>query len=287
MPRLQVPCGLDHPGQHHLDQLGQPGRRPASPQLCATTRNCVPQPGTTPEAGRPGRPADAPRWPIATSATTRRWWSTTAVTRRQAWPACAGTRSATPAPRPSIYQQGTYAARHAPGAGWAAWRMDHNGNMAVGYSASSSTVYPSHPLRRPPGERPAGHAGRRARPRCSPARGFQSGRQPLGRLQRHDRGPDRRLHLLVYHEYNSSGGWAWARASASFKFARLHGGPPPTADQHAGVRRRTRRPRHPLHRPTPRRPGRPTPRPGRPTRRRIRPSRRPTRPVSPAAAPKR
>ena len=54
----------------------------------------------------------------------------------------AGTRSAARAPRPSIYQQGTYA----PDASFR-WMgsiaMDGNGNIALGYSKSSATMYPS------------------------------------------------------------------------------------------------------------------------------------------------
>ena len=97
----------------------------------------------------------------------------------------------------TVFQESTYQ----PDTTWR-WMgsaaMDHQGNLALGYSASSATINPqiryAGRLATDPVNTLAqgeAHAVRRHR---QPDRH----RQPLGRLQRHDRRPGRRLHLLVH-----------------------------------------------------------------------------------------
>ena len=192
-----------------------------------------------PSAPRDRRPPDVPPRSTATSAPTSRWSSTTRSTsaawrrprrpptrRASATTSCAG-RSA--APSPSTSRRPSRPTPHNRWMGSAA--MDGSGNLAVGYSVSSSTLAPVDPLRGPPrhrsAERPVpgrGHRHRRHR------RADQHG-LALGRLQRPLRRPGGRLHVLVHHRV-------------------LHGGEPGDqhgrlADPHRHVhpRRAARRPR--------------------------------------------
>ena len=177
---------------------GTPARRRLHRALCRRPAPACPQLGTDRRPRRHRRPADVPRWPIATSATAMRRWSgnyTVSSRRRRGRPLVRAAqrhrRHAVTFVQESTYQPDT------------TWRwmgsaaMDSSGDMALGFSASSSTIFPQ--IR---------YAGRlatdplsswpRARRRCSPAPAARPARQPLGRLQRPDGRPGRRLHLLVH-----------------------------------------------------------------------------------------
>ena len=103
---------------------------------------------------------------------------------------------------PSIYQQGTYAPTDSVTNPIWRWMgsiaQDKNGDIAAGFSASGPNDYPSvrytgRAAGDPLGPDDPGRAGRVHRHR--PA---DRGRGPLGRLQRPDGRPERRLHVLVH-----------------------------------------------------------------------------------------
>ena len=99
---------------------------------------------------------------------------------------------------PVLHQQGTYAPADGVNRWMGSAAMDKFGNLAIGYSVSSTTVFPgiryagrlaSDPL----GELTQGEAELIA------GAGVQTEhRQPLGRLQHDGGGSDRRLHVLVH-----------------------------------------------------------------------------------------
>jgi hypothetical protein len=98
---------------------------------------------------------------------------------------------------PTIYQQGTYAAT-TDNRWLGSMAMDQAGDIALGYSVSSSTVFPS--------IRYTGRLGQRHARNSTPGRGDHRRRcriadhelQPVGRLQHDGRRPHGRLHLLVH-----------------------------------------------------------------------------------------
>ena len=69
----------------------------------------------------------------------------------------------------TVFQESTYQ----PDTTWR-WMgsaaMDQAGNLALGFSASSATINPADPLRRPAGERSPKHSGPGRSPLCSTAR---------------------------------------------------------------------------------------------------------------------
>ena len=68
----------------------------------------------------------------------------------------------------TVFQESTYQ----PDTTWR-WMgsaaMDKDGDIALGFSASSASIFPQIRYAGPPGDRSAEHPGARARPRCSPA----------------------------------------------------------------------------------------------------------------------
>ena len=164
--------------------------------LCPTTRACVPEPdGDHP--GRHRRPADVPAGlPQLRDGHESLVGNYTVSRGGVAGVRWFELRNVTAGPV-TVFQESTYQ----PDTTWR-WMgsaaMDAQGNLALGFSASSARIYPADPLRRAAGDRPAQHAGAG---RSDPVRRHRQPdrhRQPLGRLQRPDRGPGGRLHLLVH-----------------------------------------------------------------------------------------
>ena len=98
---------------------------------------------------------------------------------------------------PGFTQQGTYQ----PDTTWR-WMgsaaMDSQGDLALGFSASSASI---HPEIRYAGRLAGDPAGTLGSGRSDPVRGHRQPdphQRPMGRLQRPDGGPGRRLHLLVH-----------------------------------------------------------------------------------------
>ncbi len=98
---------------------------------------------------------------------------------------------------PVVYQQSTLDASDGTHRWMGSIAMDQSGDIALGYSASSSLGLPVDPLH---------GAGIHRSGQYHADRNHHQGRlrfaapesQPVGRLQRDDRGPGRRLHLLVH-----------------------------------------------------------------------------------------
>ena len=178
-------CGADD----RLEHAVAPGHpRPGSPRSRRSARICAGAPGTASRSrGRASASSRSPTGsctgsPIATSAGGRRWSSTTRSTRARTARACAGTSSPTRASGWGIGQQGTFA----PADGLHRWMgsvaQDSSGDMALGYSVSSSTTYPSirytgRLATDPPGDDAAGRGVDHRRRRLAAQR-FE----PLGRL---------------------------------------------------------------------------------------------------------
>ena len=195
---LPLPRRLRHAGQLDLHALRQPRAAAGFTALCPTTRACVPQLGTATSLDGIGDRLHVPRSPTAASPTATKRWSATTPSAPAAWPASAGSSSQ------RHRRAGRRSSRRAPtsptppGAGWAARRWTGSGNLALGFSASSATINPQIRYAGPAGDRPARTRWRRARPPLRRHRQPDRHRQPLGRLQRPDRRPGRRLHLLVH-----------------------------------------------------------------------------------------
>ena len=104
-------------------------------------------------------------------------------------------RNATPGRRASSSRAPT--SPTPPGAGWAARRWTR-GQPRRRLQRLERQHQPADPLRRAAGERPAEHAGPGRGPPVRRHRQPDRHQQPLGRLQRPDRRPGGRLHLLVH-----------------------------------------------------------------------------------------
>ena len=129
---------------------------------------------------------------------------------------------------PSIYQQGTYApdGRRTRLALDGLIADDRTGDIALGYSASGPNDYPSVRYT----GRAADALGQMTQTEQvatrAPARRRRS--RPLGRLQRHDRRPGRRLHLLVHpgvpgHRHGRAGPGAPAPSRSSSRLQKAAG----------------------------------------------------------------
>ena len=101
-----------------------------------------------------------------------------------------------PGGTPTLFQSGTFSP-DATSRWMGSIAQDQQGNMLLGYSASSGTRQAGHLLHRPPGERRPGHDAGREHPDDG-HRVADGQPQPLGRLQRDDDRPGRRLHVLVH-----------------------------------------------------------------------------------------
>ena len=108
-----------------------------------------------------------------------------------------------PGGTPTLFQQGSLN----PGDGVNRWMAsiaaDRDGNAAIGYSVSNSSVYPG--IRYTgrlngeiPGQMPQTETGAGQRHRLANQFLRRRSLRPLGRLQRDERGSHRRLHLLVH-----------------------------------------------------------------------------------------
>jgi hypothetical protein len=188
-------------------------------QLCTTSRNCVPQQGTTQKLDGIG---DRLMYRLAY----RNFGDheSMVLSHSVSSGGVAGMRwyeIRNPSTTASIYQQGTYQ----PDTTWR-WMgsvaMDRSGDIALGYSASSSTVYPS--IRYTGrlstdalGTLPQGEATLYA------GTGFQSGVNRWGDYSNMTVDPTDDCTFWYTQEYNSSGGWSWATRIGSFKFASCGG----------------------------------------------------------------
>lgn len=188
-------------------------------QLCTTSRNCVPQQGTTQKLDGIG---DRLMYRLAY----RNFGDheSMVVSHSVSSGGVAGMRwyeIRNPSSTASIYQQGTYQ----PDTTWR-WMgsvaMDRSGDIALGYSASSSSVYPS--IRYtgrlstdPLGTLPQGEAT------LYSGTGFQSGVNRWGDYSNMTVDPTDDCTFWYTQEYNGSGGWSWGTRIGSFKFASCGG----------------------------------------------------------------
>ena len=156
---LSLPCRLRHPGQLHLDTFASLAAAGFT-QLCAATRTCVPELGRADGLDGLG---DRLMFRAGLPQLRRRPRGAGGQLQRAvpaAWPASAGSRfSNVTSGAPETSSRRAPTSPTPPGAGWAARPWTSSGDMALGYSASSSTYLPADPLRRAAGRRPAQHAG--------------------------------------------------------------------------------------------------------------------------------
>ncbi len=224
-------------------------------QLCGTTQNCVPQKGTTQKLD-----GLADRLMQRLAYRNFGGYESMVVTHAvNAGSGVAGVRwyeIRNPGSTATIYQQGTYS----PDATYrwmSSAAMDKNGDIAVGYSASSSTLYPS--IRYTGrlstdalGTLPQGEAT------LLTGTGFQSGVNRWGDYSAMGIDPSDDCTFWYTQEYNNSGAWAWGTQIGSFKFAGCTGGPPPPTATNTPQAGPTNTPtRTPVSQPT----NTPTPRP--------------------------
>jgi hypothetical protein len=194
-------------------------------QLCGSTQNCVPQKGTT-------QKLDGLADRLMHRLAYRNFGDHEALVVNHAVSSgsVAGVRwyeIRNPGSTASIYQQGTYQ----PDSTWR-WMgsvaQDHNGNMAVGYSASSSAVYPSIRYSGRLTTDALGTLGQ-GEGTLYAGTGFQSGVNRWGDYSAMTVDPTDDCTFWYTNEYNNSGGWSWSTRIGSFKFAGCSSGPAPTA----------------------------------------------------------
>ncbi len=132
---------------------------------------------------------------------------------------CAGTRCAAPVRSPVVFQQGTYA----PDASYrfmGSIAMDQSGNMALGFSVSSGTVFPSIHYT---GRLAADAAGTMAQGEASIIDGTASQTGTQGRWgdytsMRIDPSDDCTFWYTNQYAFPPTGSFNWATKIASFKF---------------------------------------------------------------------
>jgi hypothetical protein len=196
-------------------------------QLCTTTRNCIPQPSTTTRLDGIG---DRFMHRLAYRRFSDGRESMVINHSVNAGSGVAGVRwyeIRNPSTTPSIYQQGTYAPDSAYR--WmGSIAMDKDGNMALGYSVSSSTVNPS--IRYTGrlatdalGAMPQGETTLLA------GTGRQVGVNRWGDYSSMSIDPSDDCTFWYTQEYNNSGAWAWSTRIGAFKFPSCGGAPTPTA----------------------------------------------------------
>ncbi|HUS15035.1 MAG TPA: hypothetical protein VM536_08475, partial [Chloroflexia bacterium] len=192
-------------------------------QLCGATQNCIPQQGTTQKLDGLGDR-------LMNRLAYRNFGDHEALVAVHSVAGSSG-QGATrwyeirnPAGTASIYQQGTYAPDTTSrwmGSG----AMDKDGNLAIGYSASSSTVYPSV---RYAGRLVGDALGTLAQGEATiyAGTGFQSGVNRWGDYSALSVDPTDDCTFWFATEYNNSGGWTWSTRIGSFKFASCSGSVP-------------------------------------------------------------
>jgi len=194
-------------------------------QLCSTTQNCVPQSGTTQKLD-----GLADRLMHRLAYRNRGGTESLVVSHAVSSGGVAGMRwyeIRNPGGTPSIFQQSTYQ----PDTTWR-WMgsvaMDQAGDMALGYSTSSSSLFPSirytgRLVSDPLSTMPQGEGT------ILTGTGFQSGVNRWGDYSAMTIDPSDDCTFWYTQEYNNSGGWSWSTRIASFKFPSCSGTPPPTA----------------------------------------------------------
>jgi hypothetical protein len=193
-------------------------------QLCTTTRNCVPQSGTTQKLDGIGD-----RLMHRLAYRNFGTYESLVLNHSVSSGGVAAPRwyeIRNPGSTASIFQQGTYQ----PDTTYR-WMgsiaQDKGGNMALGYSASSSSVFPSirytgRLATDATGTMPQGETTLLA------GTGFQSGVNRWGDYSAMSVDPSDDCTFWYTQEYNNSGGWAWKTRIGSFKFTQCSGGPVPT-----------------------------------------------------------
>ncbi|MGI8586951.1 MAG: hypothetical protein ACR2M0_04585 [Chloroflexia bacterium] len=195
-------------------------------QLCASTQDCVPQQGTTQRLDGLG---DRLMFRLAY----RNFGDHEAMVVNHSVQASGGQAGVrwyeirNPGGSASIYQQGTYAP-DSTNRWMGSVAMDRSGDIAVGYSVSSSSLYPGirytgRLVGDALGTLPQGEAT------IYNGTGFQSGVNRWGDYTSMSVDPTDDCTFWYTDEYNGSGAWAWGTRIGSFKFPTCGGGPPPTA----------------------------------------------------------
>ncbi len=192
-------------------------------ELCPTTQDCIPQPSTSQRLDGVG---DRLMFRLAY----RNFGSYEAMVVNQSVNAAnyAGIRwyeIRNPSSAPSIFQQGTYAPADSTHRWMGSAAMDQSGDIALGFSVSSSTVYPGiHVTGRlrndPPGVMTQGE------PSLLNGVGSQIGLPRWGDYSDLTVDPTDDCTFWYTQEYNSSGDYYWRTRIASFRFTAC-GAPPP------------------------------------------------------------
>jgi hypothetical protein len=193
-------------------------------ELCSTTQNCVPQPSTSQKLDGLG---DRLMHRVAY----RNFGDHESLVLSHSVSAggVAGVRwyeIRNPSSTASLYQQGTYQ----PDTTWR-WMgsvaMNKAGDMALGYSASSTSVYPS--IRYTGrlatdalGTMPQGEGTILA------GSGYQSGVNRWGDYSSMTVDPTDDCTFWYTQEYNNSGGWGWSTRIGAFQVSACSGSPNPT-----------------------------------------------------------
>lgn len=186
--------------------------------LCTTGRNCVPQQGTSQKLDGLGDRL-MNRVAYRNLGTSESLLVSHAVmagsSKRSQAAAMRWYEIRNPAATPSIYQQGTFS----PDTTWR-WMgsvaMDKNGGIGLGYSASSSSVFPSI---RATGRLATDTLGQMTQGESTlfAGSGFQSGVNRWGDYSNLSIDPVDGCTFWFTTEYNNSGGWAWSTYIGSFK----------------------------------------------------------------------
>ncbi|HZB94591.1 MAG TPA: hypothetical protein VE268_01405, partial [Herpetosiphonaceae bacterium] len=187
-------------------------------QLCPTTRSCIAQPSTSTKLDGLGDRL-MNRLAYRNMGTYQALVATHSVnaggTKRSVQAGVRWYEIRNPAGTATIYQQGTYAPD-----GNARWlgsvAMDKNGDIGLGYSVSSSSVYPSIRYTGRLAGDPLNTMTQGETPMFAGS-GYQSGVNRWGDYAAMSVDPSDDCTFWFTTEYNNSGGWGWGTRIGSFK----------------------------------------------------------------------
>ncbi|MCX6033320.1 MAG: hypothetical protein NT169_29065 [Chloroflexi bacterium] len=189
-------------------------------QLCGTTRNCIAQQGTSQKLDGIGdRLMNRLVYRnMGTYQSLLASFNVNAGTKAKARAGVRWLEIRNPAGTPTIYQQGTYAPSDTLNRWMGSIAMDKVGNIALGYSGSSSTAYPSIRYTARLATDPLGTMGQ-GEGVIYQGTGSQSGVNRWGDYSNLSVDPADNCTFWYTTEYNNSFNWYWGTKIGSFKLA--------------------------------------------------------------------